>query len=661
MGRSITALPSTVADVAGAAVRHPRTGVRYTVAPAASGRLRFTDEAATMSREAAWAVGSGAHTQSYFFAEADGLFQLPLTWYARPKKWDLSPGYQGADHPGFFREARADCIACHGEPLVPQAGTRARFLDATPRAIGCGRCHGDARAHVAAASGQGPAAPSPVVPTKLDPARARDVCDQCHLQGAVRLLREGRAFGDFLPGQRLSDSVAVFVHARPGEGFGIASHGERLRRSACAQASGDRLGCTTCHSPHRTGPARDRAAPCRDCHGGAAGAHACSGPGGDDCVRCHMTKGETSDIPHTAMTDHFIRRRPDAPPATGDPGPLVWVARPDPDPRDPAERLLLGRAWAERTRLGGPPPAVEAARLRALQLLTDGLAVLPDSVEGWLDRAAMAHLGGDAAGARAAAEHAFRRRPAHAKVAAVAASARLAAGDADAALTAVDAALAAEPGAPDLRVQRAQVLMSLARFDEAGAELALVLRERPSDGDARLAAGLVAQFRAGAAEALPHFQSAARFAPARVGAWLALLRAEVLLGRWDAALATAERARPFLTEAMGGTLPASAAGILDGARARALLGLGRGAEALALARAALAASPAAAEAAVVLALDELAAGRPAAAAASLEAALERAPDAAIAWAALALARRAEGREADAEQAARRARLFGARP
>ncbi|MBC7554721.1 MAG: tetratricopeptide repeat protein [Taibaiella sp.] len=55
---------------------------------------------------------------------------------------------------------------------------------------------------------------------------------------------------------------------------------------------------------------------CNGCHGAAAGQHGCSEKAqvraskNDDCVTCHMPHNGSIDIPHVAVTDHYIRRRP---------------------------------------------------------------------------------------------------------------------------------------------------------------------------------------------------------------------------------------------------------------------------------------------------------------------------------------------------------------
>jgi hypothetical protein len=64
-----------------------------------------------------YVVGSGKHARTYL-VEAEGfLVESPLTWYTMKKSWDMSPGYDRADHYGFERAVGESCLFCHaGNP-----------------------------------------------------------------------------------------------------------------------------------------------------------------------------------------------------------------------------------------------------------------------------------------------------------------------------------------------------------------------------------------------------------------------------------------------------------------------------------------------------------------------------------------------------------------
>ncbi len=640
MGRSLGPLTDAVAaGVGSGAVVHPATGEQFTVK---SGRV-FAEVAGAGVRgvevEATHVVGSGAHTRS-FARFADGaLSMMPLTWYRSTGEWDLSPGYAVADHPAFYRQARAECVTCHGDPAATKPDTDA-FFEAAPTAIGCSRCHGDARAHVEARlAGQ---ASAPVVPTRLEPARAADVCGQCHLQGAVRVLRDGRRWDDMMPGMALGEVVAVFAHASAGRDYGIASHGERLGRSACAQAAPAAQMCTTCHAPHPTRAKPDRSAACRTCHAdGPGGAHECAGSGGDDCAACHMARRPTNDIPHVAVTDHYIRVRPEAEArADSDAGPLRWINRP-PGVDDTEADLLLGRAYAEHARVGLDP----AAQTRAVALLTTALDARPSDAAGWADLASMRRLGGDLPGARTALEQAVERAP-RAQWWADLARLRLAMADVGGAQAAIDEARARRPGDPDDILIRAQ--LALATGAPLDPLLAAFIAARPDQGDGEvLRAAASRPVDAAAAETA--YAAAVAHEPGDVAAWLELCRVRADRADWSGAEAACAAGARHARGAVAQTRFA-------GARARLALGRGERQAAAELAGAAMQSAPA--DAAFVLGRLALDAGRADDAMALLDQAIGLDPTLGAAWSALAELLRAKGDSALAERAARQAQRLG---
>jgi tetratricopeptide (TPR) repeat protein len=144
-----------------------------------------------------------------------------------------------------------------------------------------------------------------VNPAKLDAARRDSVCAQCHLSGEARVERAGRKFADYRPGDLLSDYVAYFVATGQGD-LQVNSHVEKLSKSGCKRAAGDRLWCGTCHDPHRVPAAAERAGwfrgRCLTCH------KAADCERGFDCVSCHMPRSSAADAVHGVFTDHSIPR-----------------------------------------------------------------------------------------------------------------------------------------------------------------------------------------------------------------------------------------------------------------------------------------------------------------------------------------------------------------
>ncbi|RYZ48673.1 MAG: tetratricopeptide repeat protein, partial [Sphingobacteriales bacterium] len=97
----------------------------------------------------------------------------------------------------------------------------------------------------------------------------------------------------------------------------MASHVERMKKSPCYLNSG-KMSCITCHDPHvsvKFTPRKQYLDACNSCHGGKEQVHCTELPAvraknNDDCVSCHMPHNGSIDIPHVAVTDHFIRAKP---------------------------------------------------------------------------------------------------------------------------------------------------------------------------------------------------------------------------------------------------------------------------------------------------------------------------------------------------------------
>jgi len=640
-------------------VQHPLTGHQFLMAFAPGGRPTFTMAIGEshFSRPAVAAVGSGTHTRSYLWTQGDAWFEAPLTWYARRNLVALSPGYDTPDHPGMHREVGPDCLFCHADPAPHIPGTANRFAAPSPAPIGCSRCHGDPRGHLASRSGRGGArdsgvdSPAIIVPTRLPAAEKAAVCDQCHLQGAVRLARDGHAFGEYLPGgSPLEASIVTFVEATAGDQVGIASHGERLRHSKCGNG---RLECTGCHAPHGE-RASDRSAACRDCHGKTH--RACGGDGGPDCARCHMPQTETSDIPHVAMTDHFIRVVEKgqaavltAPPRSGAAS-LVRVGPRPADMTDAEASLLLARAEAERarqTRTGQAPFATRAA-----ERLEAALGHYPDSAQGHADLASMRQLTGDSTGARMALEAAFRLSPDDARIAQATAAARLAVGDARAALQAAQRGRQSEPHDVALLVLSAQAHLSLGQGNEALKATQEAHTLSPLDPRVAQVEGLALELAGDTSGAASAYARATELAPLDVATWLTRARAAADQEAWPALLKALDGAEHALSGR--GIAPGALRARLDALRALALAHSGRGQDAAPLALRIVqsgAREPAAALALAHLALET---GRVDAALQFLDQAIAWTPESAAAWHALSRALRAQGDVVNAARAAAQA-------
>jgi len=268
----------------------------------------------------AYAVGAGKAGFSYLIQLGDYLFQSPVSFYNQAHAWDVTPGYEPEPVLDFTHPIAEGCIFCHAATPKLAAGTENRFLE-TLRAISCERCHGSAEAHL-----KEPVRGSILNPAKMPTASRDSVCEQCHLEGAVRVLNPEKRWSDFQPGQTTESVFVTYVeHTRKSEGVKAVSQTEQLALSRCARESAGRLWCGSCHDPH--GAASDRKAEvrnvCMGCHADvfAAAQHKPA----EDCVSCHMPRMRPSNIAHTAITDHLIRvpgARESAAPSTG--GLVAW-------------------------------------------------------------------------------------------------------------------------------------------------------------------------------------------------------------------------------------------------------------------------------------------------------------------------------------------------
>lgn len=366
-----------------AEVIHPITKVIYQAWIDQEGRWwqgeKSADGSYQKNVEVNYIIGSGNHTRSYLSDIHGEIYELPLTWYTHRKMWDMSPGYHKRNHFRFSRPIKANCLFCHND-LTPMRMDRMNaFKGPLAHGISCIRCHGDGAAHIEARyNGENPSKdqidPTILNPAHLSPQRQLQICQQCHLAGEARSLLPGRRWDEYDPRTPLQDYMLIYGYDDQAEvlkvsgqdhsnkvhkgrsDFGIASHGERLNLSACAQGK-KVLTCSTCHNPHQ--PQSDQAytQACLGCHTQkSCGREHQSNIGVESlhhgertksradsqvkskaepvhCSQCHMRKGGTSDIPHVNFTDHWIRKRPENTPKSSQ---GVWPLKsllPELDPK----------------------------------------------------------------------------------------------------------------------------------------------------------------------------------------------------------------------------------------------------------------------------------------------------------------------------------------
>jgi Tfp pilus assembly protein PilF len=399
MGRSLSPVTPAAAGAAAGQVLFEAGGLQYSV-ESHGGRVMHVETrraaagglVAQNKAEVQFVLGAGRQAEGYL-VERDGfLFQSPITRYVKAGRWDLSPGYE-KNNVHFDRPVLAGCLYCHVNRVEPVEGTVNRYEPPTFRglAIGCERCHGPGELHVRGPTVVDGRDVTIVNPADLEPALRDAVCEQCHLTGHRRIERLDRQHNDFRPGLPFHEVWIVLMDAGPA-GNHFVNHVEQMHESRCFRASRGRLGCISCHDPHRLpGPGEEVAyyrQRCLECHA----ARGCNLPtalrlawGGDDCVGCHLPRSRSSDVLHGITTDHRIPRLA----ARADRSPAM-----DPQPRDGEGRLALFHrdVMDERERAAaGREVGLALARsyewpesaAEALPLLEAALSARPDDVAAW--------------------------------------------------------------------------------------------------------------------------------------------------------------------------------------------------------------------------------------------------------------------------------------
>lgn len=268
-------------------------------------------------------VGSGQHTNSHLILRNGYLYQAPITFYTQKGKWDLAPGFEHGNNTRFSRKIEMECISCHNGYPAPEEKSLNKY-NAVKTGIDCERCHGAGSLHVEEKlkgeiidTSKNPDY-SIVNPRRLSSDLQNAICQRCHLQG-IAVLQDEKDFFSFKPSQLLHQSMDVFMPSYSGQNdkMIMASQVERLQMSKCFINS-HKLSCITCHNPHvsvkQTSAVVFNAA-CNSCHNNNK--IVCSEDlilrqkeNNNNCNACHMAKNSSIDIPHVAVTDHYIRKNP---------------------------------------------------------------------------------------------------------------------------------------------------------------------------------------------------------------------------------------------------------------------------------------------------------------------------------------------------------------
>lgn len=285
-------------------------------------RLEGKDTVHKLIQQVDHIVGSGQHTNSHIFEVNGYVHQAPITYYTQKGQWDLAPGFEGGANSRFSRLIQLECMSCHN--ALPEFVDNSLNKYVTiKRGIDCERCHGPGSIHVQQKesgvivdTSKGPDY-SIVNPARLSTELQNNVCQRCHLQG-IAVLNEGKTFFDFRPGMKLSEVMNVFMPQYEGaqDKMIMASHVERMKKSDC-YVNSDKMSCITCHNPHvsvKFTPNSQYIDACNRCHGAedkCTESMEVRMAKNNNCITCHMPKNGSIDIPHVAVTDHYIRKRPE--------------------------------------------------------------------------------------------------------------------------------------------------------------------------------------------------------------------------------------------------------------------------------------------------------------------------------------------------------------
>ena len=304
-------------------------------------RLLAKDTIHQRTEQVNYIIGSGQHTNSHLQTVNGYINQMPMTFYTQKGHWDLPPGFENGVNTRFSRKIGLECMTCHNAYPDFVMGSENKFAH-VPGGIDCERCHGPGSIHVAQRSTGSTVDTSKYIdysivnPAKLSVDAQFDICQRCHLQGNA-VLKEGKSFYDFKPGQKLSDFISVFLpkYKNADDEFIMASHADRLKQSACFIKSYEKvkdknslkpykeaLTCVTCHNPHLSVQKTNKNVfndACMNCHGEAStnaeqhntliAAHrTLSAARFKNCVSCHMPLSGSTDIPHVTVHDHYIRK-----------------------------------------------------------------------------------------------------------------------------------------------------------------------------------------------------------------------------------------------------------------------------------------------------------------------------------------------------------------
>ena len=291
--------------------------------------LAAKDPLITFTKDQIAFVYGSKWKQRYFTKVGDDLFPLPAQWDVTHKQWRAYTVQPNTDwwvpHYGATNMQRPTgplCDGCHSVNYNVQTRT------VTEWNVGCERCHGPGKIHVA-----NPREGNIVNPAKIGTFQANDICISCHSQGEPTRNPIGDRYYDWPVGYHVGGTLSDFWKLdEPKLGdttftfFGDGtSHKNRMQGNdfVTTRMYAKGVTCFSCHDTHGSpNPAllrRPVGEICARCHwaGSANGpaqptlerhTHHKDGSAGSQCVACHMPKIEQTiaDVNVRSHTFKFI-------------------------------------------------------------------------------------------------------------------------------------------------------------------------------------------------------------------------------------------------------------------------------------------------------------------------------------------------------------------
>jgi hypothetical protein len=242
-------------------------------------------------------LGSGKIGYTFLYWFDNDLWRMPIGYSLNA--WSFEPGLDREDITFDLQVGvSAQCLECH-MTMIPglatatlrnsaHGGNPVPFPQKEVLNIGCEKCHGPGRLHVAFQQGQTPVGVEDSIlnPAALDRRGKLQLCAQCHA-GLGTL--KGTPY-TYLPGNDLKGYFTI----DPQEGEDVhVSHAIRFEQSPCFQRS-ENLHCWTCHSPHenKRNDVAYYSSICLRCHEDAISHHSLNSnaPASwkNNCIDCHM-------------------------------------------------------------------------------------------------------------------------------------------------------------------------------------------------------------------------------------------------------------------------------------------------------------------------------------------------------------------------------------